>query len=87
MRVFITGASGNVGRTIIRSMKDYPAFELAGGWCRQSGKDMGLLAGIEANGVLTAESLSSGLAGSLPDVVIDFSVTPILEQNMKEYLN
>ena len=87
MRVFVTGASGNVGRTIIRAMKDYPEFELVGGWCRKSGIDLGLLAGIEAKGVLTAKSLSLGLAESLPDVVIDFSVTPILEQNMKEYLN
>ena len=87
MRVFVAGASGNVGRTIIRTMNEYDGFELAGGWCSQSGKDLGVLTGIEPTGITTTDDIAAGLRESSPDIVIDFSAAPVLESNMREYLN
>ncbi len=86
MRVFVAGASGNVGRTIIRSMSEYDGFELVGGWCRQAGSDLGVLAGITPIGIAATDNLAEGLRASSPDIVIDFSAAPALESNMQEYL-
>jgi 4-hydroxy-tetrahydrodipicolinate reductase len=86
IKVFVTGASGNVGSTIVRTIQTGEGFELAGGWCREVGEDLGELAGIGALGVKSSSSLDEGLAASKPDVVIDFSSTPVLEGNMKSYL-
>ncbi len=86
IKVFVTGASGNVGSTIVRTIQGTEGFELVGGWCREAGEDLGTLAGIAPLGIAAAASLDEGLAASKPDVVIDFSVTPLLEGNMKAYL-
>ena len=85
-KVFVTGASGNVGTTIVRWIQDKPDFELAGGYCREAGEDLGLLAGIGELGVKAAADLDAGLTEAKPDVVIDFSATPILKQNLETYL-
>ena len=86
IKVFVTGASGNVGRTIIRTMRDREGFELSGGWCVEAGEDLGILAGIGSVGVKSSSTLDEGLSISKPDVVIDFSVAGILEGNMKNYI-
>jgi 4-hydroxy-tetrahydrodipicolinate reductase len=86
IRVFVTGASGNVGGTIVRTIQQRDGFELAGGWCRETGEDIGTLAGIKPLGIKAAATLDAGLAESKPDVVIDFSATPILESNLKSYV-
>ena len=87
IRVFVTGASGNVGRTIIRTMRDREGFELCGGWCLEAGEDLGTLAGIGPLDIKSSAALNEGLSLSKPDVVIDFSVSGILEENMKAYIN
>ena len=86
IRVFVTGASGNVGRTIVRTMRDRDGFELSGGWCLETGEDLGVLAGIEPVHVKSSATLDEGLSLSMPDIVIDFSVAGILEGNMKSYI-
>lgn len=86
IRVFVTGASGNVGSTIVRTIQTQKGFQLIGGWAKEAGEDIGTLAGMKPLGIKIAPSLDEGLAASKPDVVIDFSATPILECNMKSYL-
>lgn len=86
MRVFVSGASGNVGKTIVRAMANNDKFELAGGWCLEEGSDLGLMAGCGENGVLAYSDLAKGLEETKPDIVIDFSATPLLCGNMDTYL-
>lgn len=86
IRVFLAGASGNVGKTIVRTIRGMDDFELVGGWCLEAGEDLGTLAGTEPLGVLATDDIEAGLAASKPDLVIDFSVTQVLEGNMKVYL-
>lgn len=85
MRLFLTGASGNVGKTIVRSLPEHPEFELVGGWCLESGCDIGVLAGLPPIGVKVSETLKDGLESSKPDIVIDFSVSTVLKENLKTY--
>ena len=85
MRIFISGASGNVGKTLVRTIQNIEWAELVGGWCLEKGEDLGVLAGIGSIGVAASDSLRAGIAASKPDIVIDFSVTPILPDNLAIY--
>ncbi|MDL2264595.1 4-hydroxy-tetrahydrodipicolinate reductase [Synergistaceae bacterium OttesenSCG-928-I11] len=87
IRVFVTGASGNVGTTIVRTIREREGFALVGGWCREVGSDLGELAGIGAIGMIASATLEEGLDATKPDLVIDFSATPLLAQNMRAYLD
>lgn len=85
IKIFVTGASGNVGKTIIRTLpKD--DFKLVGGFAKEVGEDIGTLAGVGSLGLKIAPSLEEGLYAANPDIVIDFSATSVLESNTKVYL-
>lgn len=86
IRVFVSGASGNVGKTIVRTIQTAEGFELVGGWCLEDGRDLGVLAGIGEIGVLASNDMEKALIGAKPDVVIDFTATPVVEGNLKLYL-
>lgn len=86
IRIFVTGVSGNVGSTIVRTIHILDGFQLAGGWSTRVGEDIGSVAGIKPLNLQIAASLNEGLAAARADVVIDFSATPILEDNMRSYL-
>lgn len=86
IKVFVTGASGNVGSTIVRFIQNKQNFQLVGGWAKEAGQDIGELAGIKPLGLKIAADLDSALAAAKPDVVIDFSATPVLKANLDAYL-
>lgn len=86
IRVFLSGASGNVGRTIVRTIQNEKDFELVGGWCLEAGQDLGTLAGIAPIGVTASADLDRALGETKPDLVIDFSITPVMEGCLKTYL-
>ena len=85
-RIFLTGASGNVGRTIVRTIRDRQGFELAGGWCLEAGEDLGVLAGIGETGVKASAGLEEGLLAVKPDLVFDFSSAPLMKNSLETYL-
>lgn len=84
-RVFVSGASGNVGKLVIRNVVANEGLVLAGGWCREVGQDLGVLAGGEPLGIFASADLASGLRDSTPDVVVDFTSSAILMGNLKIY--
>ncbi len=84
-RVFVSGASGNVGRLVVKNVLEREGLELAGGWCREAGEDLGVLAGAGQAGVVSSSDLASGIRDSSPDVVVDFTSTVILMENLKTY--
>lgn len=86
IRVFLSGASGNVGKAVVRSIQARNGFELAGGWCSETGEDLGALAGIAPIGITAADSLEAGLDTAKPDLAIDFTTTHIMKKNMDAYL-
>ena len=86
IKVFITGASGNVGSTIVRTIQSKEGFKLVGGWCLEAGQDLGVLAGIGELGIKASLDLDIALDVTNPDVIIDFSATPVLKGNMEKYL-
>ncbi|OUO94475.1 dihydrodipicolinate reductase C-terminal domain-containing protein [Cloacibacillus sp. An23] len=85
-RIFIAGASGNVGRALVREISKGGRFELAGGWCREAGEDLGTLAGIAPLGVKASASLEEGITASKPDIVVEFSAAAVMRDNLECYL-
>lgn len=85
MKIFVSGASGNVGKTLVRTMQHIEWAELVGGWCKETGEDLGEIAGIGPIGIIATNDLKAGIETTKPDIVIDFSATPVLPGNLKLY--
>jgi 4-hydroxy-tetrahydrodipicolinate reductase len=85
MKIFLTGASGNVGRTIVRSIGERAGFELVGGWCLEAGRDLGELAGLPPIGIVASKELKEGIISSGADMIIDFSSSAVLKDNLRLY--
>lgn len=85
MRIFVSGASGNVGKTLVRTIMKLDWPELVGRWCKETGEDLGELAGIGTIGIKATDDLKAGIEASNPDIVIDFSATPVLPGNLRLY--
>jgi 4-hydroxy-tetrahydrodipicolinate reductase len=85
IRVFVSGVSGNVGRLVTGAVMDAADLELRGGWCLESGADLGILAGRGASGVTVAPNLRAGIEAADPEVIVDFTATPALKGNLETY--
>jgi 4-hydroxy-tetrahydrodipicolinate reductase len=72
----VAGASGRMGRSVIRAAAGESEFTISGGLVRTGstdlGKDLGLLAGVTETGVSATDNIKSAIEGA--GVVIDFSV-------------
>lgn len=82
LKLGVCGATGRMGRTVIRLAGQSEDFELVGA-CAGSGdpalgEDAGTLAGGTRAGVAISDDMSSALLGA--QVVIDFSLPQALEQ-------
>lgn len=85
-KIFISGVSGNVGAALVRAIVKDGGFELAGGWCREAGEDLGRLAGIAPLGVVASASLEDGIKAAKADIVIEFSAAAVMRENLESYL-
>jgi len=72
MRIAVNGAAGAMGKRVIALLKEFQGCELVAALERPGhpdmGKDAGVLAGLEPDGVQVSASMSGD-----PDVLIDFS--------------
>jgi 4-hydroxy-tetrahydrodipicolinate reductase len=74
IRVAVVGASGRMGREVVKTVLSEPDFELAAGVDRSSGSiDLGRLVGLEACGILMQSDLELALVESRADVMVDFT--------------
>ncbi len=75
LKIAVPGATGKMGRAIIRVIAETEGVELAAALARAGhpdlGKDAGVLAGLPPSGVLIGHALDDALAAA--DVVIDFT--------------
>ncbi|HPJ26477.1 MAG TPA: dihydrodipicolinate reductase C-terminal domain-containing protein [Synergistaceae bacterium] len=84
-KVFVSGASGNVGKVIVKALLEREDMELAGGYCREAGEDLGTLVGAKPAGITATDNLAEGLKAACPDMVIDFTSATVLMENLKLY--
>jgi 4-hydroxy-tetrahydrodipicolinate reductase len=86
-KVFIGGISGRMGRAAARAILNDPELELVGGFSRSSrGQDIASLSGVSSKmtGILVSNEFTDCLAGSKPDVYLDFTVADVAIQNVTE---
>lgn len=76
MKLVVVGAAGRMGQTLIRVVAETPGVVLAGATEREGaadiGKDSGVLAGLEANGIAVTDDPLPVFAKA--DGVLDFTV-------------
>jgi 4-hydroxy-tetrahydrodipicolinate reductase len=85
LRVYIAGATGNVGRELVKAILTAPDLALVGGWSRTDGVDLGTAAGQAPCGVLSSTDLGLSLRKSSPDMVVDFTSPAVVMENLEEY--
>ena len=85
IRITVAGASGRMGRTLIRAIAENPDMRLAFALERpghgELGKDAGVLAGLPQNGIAVTDDSLAALAAS--DAVLDFT-TPAASVPLSE---
>src|SRR4051812_13574481 len=75
IRVTVAGASGRMGRTLVRALAEAADMKLAFALERPGqaslGEDAGILAGLQPNGIRLSDDVLAALAAS--DAVLDFT--------------
>lgn len=75
VRIVVAGAAGRMGQALVRCARSVPDIHLVGaveaGGHKDMGKDSGLLAGAEKNGVALSDNLEDALGSA--DVLVDFT--------------
>ncbi len=82
-RVFVAGATGNVGSQLVKALVQSGDLDLAGGFCTEEGAELGR----NKNGdvIYGTSDLAKGLDGSGADVVVDFTSPRIIMENLRVY--
>lgn len=85
MKVFVSGATGNVGRLVVRAVLEAPDLELAGGFCAEGAIDLAQIQGLPPCGIRGDSDLRRGLEAATADVVVDFTSATIIMENLRLY--
>jgi 4-hydroxy-tetrahydrodipicolinate reductase len=74
IRVAVIGASGRMGREVVKTVLTESDMELVAGINRSSGPiDLGKMVGLEECGIKMSNDLELALTESKPDVLVDFT--------------
>ncbi len=88
IKVLVCGASGNMGKELIRTVYTHPDFELVGGVdIKNVGTDLTESAGIEPCGKPIEGSLAEAIKNNHPEVVVDFTHPSVVFENIVTTLN
>lgn len=83
IKVLVCGASGNMGKEVIRTVYTHPEFELVGGVdVRNEGADLTENAGLEACGKPIEGNLAQAIKNNCPEVVVDFTHPSVVFDNI-----
>ncbi len=84
IRVLVIGASGRMGRELVRAVVGQADMKLVGAVDRNRvGEDAGRVAGIGPTSVVTSDSLSDSIRQSSPDVAVDFTLPDAVMGNVR----
>ncbi len=87
MKVGVAGCSGRMGQSILQGILKHPSLSLVGGSVRASseslGKDLGLLAGMDACGMKATSDLDKAFIDA--QVIIDFTLPDVAIQTLDYY--
>lgn len=84
IRVLINGAAGKMGRSMSAGILATEDMQIVAGVdIKGAGRDLGLLAGGEPNGILVHEDLETAIRESKPDVMLDFTNPQAILKNLQ----
>lgn len=84
IRVAVAGASGRMGREVVKMVLEDETLQLVAAVAPSAGPvDAGLFAGKPNTGVLTSASLEEALSNAKADVLVDFTVPQVAYANAK----
>lgn len=87
IRVLISGASGRMGKEVIKAVLASEDVELVAAVdVKYIGKDVGFLVGLEPTGIKISEDLNNSIKNSKPDVMVDFTNPQAVLKNIKTAL-
>ncbi|WP_028255895.1 4-hydroxy-tetrahydrodipicolinate reductase [Veillonella magna] len=87
-KVMVCGASGKMGREVVKAVHNDTALTLIGGIDpKQAGEDLGIVAGIGALNLPVYASLENALVKDKPDVIVDFTSPAVIFENAKTVLS
>lgn len=82
IRVAVAGASGRMGREVVKMVLADENLELAAAVDRSgAGSDAGELVGLKPCGVIAVDDLDAALTAAKPDVLVDFTVPSVVYGN------
>lgn len=85
--VMVCGTTGKMGREVVKAVHADKDLTLVGGIDPgATGKDVGLMAGIEELGIAIDTSLTEALSKRKPDVIVDFTSPAVIFENAKTVL-
>ncbi|WP_438445636.1 4-hydroxy-tetrahydrodipicolinate reductase [Gorillibacterium sp. sgz5001074] len=84
IKVAVAGASGRMGREVVKMVLDDPELRLAAAVDNSSNPiDAGMMAGMGPCGVMMSNSLEQALLETKPDVLVDFTTPKSVVGNTK----
>ncbi len=87
IRVLVSGASGRMGREVVKAVLADVEVELVGAVDRSGvGKDVGTLVGQEPTGVMIQEDLAVAIELVNPQVVVDFTNPASVMNNVRQII-
>lgn len=87
IRVLVSGASGRMGREVVKAVLADAEVELVGAVDRSGvGKDVGTLIGQESTGVIIQEDLAVAIELVKPQVVVDFTNPASVMNNTRQII-
>lgn len=86
-KVLVSGAAGKMGREVVKAISKEKDMELVGAVDpNETGKDAGILAGIDSLGIKIAPSLAVSIQSKKPEVVVDFTHPSVVMENIRTIL-
>jgi 4-hydroxy-tetrahydrodipicolinate reductase len=84
IKVAVAGASGRMGREVVKMVLGDPELELAAAIGRSNeGLDAGTMVGLQPCGILMSNDLEKAFEAAKPDVVVDFTIPQSAKQNIE----
>ena len=84
IKILINGAGGKMGKAMITGILAEQDMEIVAAIdLKFTGTDIGLLAGLEPNGVLIEEDLTKAIKTDKPDVMLDFTNPQAIMKNLQ----
>ncbi|MDP5273830.1 4-hydroxy-tetrahydrodipicolinate reductase [Chengkuizengella axinellae] len=83
IKVAVSGASGRMGKEVVKMVLSSPELELVAAIDSKSGEDAGTLVGLDPCGVMLQDDLELALVESGAQVIVDFTTPHVVMKNTK----